>query len=143
MDVVFPSGSIQHKVPLHDNGLQRLKRQYLQMLPIRTLNIPSGPHLKDVEVQRFLYAQLFAEQRSDTGYKLKVMKQIIESIESAFTDVWEDVRHRSQSTGPLSHSAYREQTRSSMELPRASQYLTFTDIACRKSSTSFTMNLPS
>lgn len=81
----------QCNVTSHGSGLEKFKRQYLQMLNIKELEFPDGAFLKAEDVQHFLYKQLFADDRSDSSYKIKVLRHVIESIEGAFTDPMEDV----------------------------------------------------
>lgn len=82
----------QRDVTSHGNGLEKFKRQYLQLLNFKELDFPDGAFLKAEDVQNFLYTQLFADEHSDSSYKIKVLRHVIESIEGAFTDPMEDVR---------------------------------------------------
>lgn len=79
-----------------EEPFELLRRQYLQLLPLEQITIPSGEYLKDPRCQARLYQELFGPDAphhhgSPDRYKLRVLKAIVSRIESSLTDPDEDV----------------------------------------------------
>lgn len=72
-----------------------LRRQYLQLLEPGLLTFPPAELLKRPDVQHLLYHNMFNTENpmfAPTGrYQLRVLKELVRRIETAFTDPEEDV----------------------------------------------------
>ena len=77
------------------NSLDLLKRQYLQLLEPEYLTLPSSGSIRLPHVQAYLYETMFREgclrYPPPDRYEIRVLKRIIEKIESSFIDTEEDV----------------------------------------------------
>jgi hypothetical protein len=78
-----------------DNGLRIFRRQYLQCLEPDFLAWPDALLLKESDVQRWLYEQLFDTVRTSRlppeRYQFRVLKSLVARIERAIRDPEEDV----------------------------------------------------
>jgi hypothetical protein len=78
-----------------DSGLRVFRRQYLQCLEPDFLAWPDPLLLKESDVQRWLYEQLFDTARISRlppeRYQFRVLKPLIARIERAIRDPEEDV----------------------------------------------------
>jgi protein-lysine N-methyltransferase EEF2KMT len=82
---------------LHPN-LEIFRRQYLQLVPISQLRYPPVDVLKRIEVQNWLFSNLFDDNATlyvapSTVYRLQVLKELLARIEDAFIDPDKDVRN--------------------------------------------------
>jgi hypothetical protein len=93
-----------------DQQISRFKSQYLQLVPFKSLNYPDAEVLRSSAVQAelartlfFIPAEILNTANTETGnkklqprppkrYEVRVLKDLVRKLESAFTDVEEDVR---------------------------------------------------
>ncbi|KAI0182128.1 putative methyltransferase-domain-containing protein [Hypoxylon sp. FL1284] len=77
-----------------DPQLILLRRQYLQLFEPDFLAWPPPKHLKDTDVQKWLYKNLFDQSRNPTlppdRYQMRVLKQLVNKIEKAIEDPDQD-----------------------------------------------------
>ena len=84
--------AVPHEVLLQ---LQLFRRQYLQLLDIQHLTWPSLDHLRNYNVQQWLYENCFQESDKHVlppeRYRLRILKPLLARIEKAIVDPEEDV----------------------------------------------------
>jgi hypothetical protein len=86
--------SSSHSPPWMD----KFVAQYFQLVGLRDLyhSLPASQVLKDPYMQTLLYQRLFDETaifpKPPVTYRLRVLKEILSRIESAFSDPERDVR---------------------------------------------------
>lgn len=84
-------------LPNVQQELQLFKRQYFQLLRPETLTWPDANVLKKLDVQKWLYEQLFNVENINfpppERYQLRVLKELMSKVESAISDPEEDVRN--------------------------------------------------
>lgn len=77
--------------------LQLFKRQYFQLLRPELLTWPGATVLKMLEVQTWLFEQLFNVENvkfpPPERYQLRVLKKLMSKVESAINNPEEDVRN--------------------------------------------------
>jgi hypothetical protein len=81
---------------MSDRNVEVFHRQYLQLVPAARLRYPPSDVLKRIEVQDWLFSELFdadgTKQLAPAAYRQQVLKTLIRNIESAFDDAEQDVR---------------------------------------------------
>lgn len=89
------------------SSLQLLRRQYLQLVEVKSLAIPSTALLRELDVQEWIYANMFddtSRQRLPAPrYRLRVLKSIAATIEQAIVDPDEDVSQLKSTSISLFH----------------------------------------
>lgn len=77
-------------------AVELLRRQYLQLLDLDELAIPSADILRRPEVQEQMYNTMFKTEDVKfpvpPRYQLRVLKKLLKDIENAIEDPEEDVR---------------------------------------------------
>ena len=78
------------------NQVELLRRQFLQLQDPSTLSLPSPKTLKLPSIQSRIYDSMFREGNltypPPAHYRLRVLKRLIDALESAVDDPEEDVR---------------------------------------------------
>ena len=79
-----------------DPDLEVFHRQYLQLLPASRLRYPPSNVLKAIQVQNWLFSELFdangSKYLAPPAYRQQVLKSLLRRIEAAFVDAEQDVR---------------------------------------------------
>jgi hypothetical protein len=79
-----------------DPDLEIFRRQYLQLIPASRLRYPPSGVLKRIQVQNWLFSNLFDDNAvqhvAPPAYRLQVLKKLLGQIEAAFVDADQDVR---------------------------------------------------
>ena len=74
---------------------EKFKRQYLQLIEPKDLSWPAHDTLRNIDLQTWLYYNLFDTDSKvylpPERYRLRVLKQLLKSIEESITDPEEDV----------------------------------------------------
>ncbi|KAL1305943.1 hypothetical protein AAFC00_004084 [Neodothiora populina] len=86
-------GTIENSIPR--DGLDRIRlfrRQYLQLLDQQHITWPSAEHLRNANVQEWLFEQCFTGYAflPPARYQLRVLKTLVAKVEDAIVDPEED-----------------------------------------------------